>query len=277
MAIRVGTCAWHDHQGFYPVGLPAGERLGYYAARFDLVEVDAPYYGLPRPGTVAGWIERTPPGFRMDVKAERRITGHVRGLSLEERLAACREFAQCMAPLAAAERMGCVLLQFPPWTVHAPATLSELQALREALGEFAVSVEMRHRSWYLDGGGELFAALRSMGAAHVVADEPQVGQGSVPWVPEVTARTAVVRLHGRNAQTWYTHGGSSQERFYYLYREEELQDVARRARTLADEAAEVHVLFNNNYGDFALRNALRLKTILGVGPLAEEAGLFDGV
>ena len=42
--LRVGTCSWADDalsKYFYPPGLPAGERLAFYAREFDTVEVDS--------------------------------------------------------------------------------------------------------------------------------------------------------------------------------------------------------------------------------------------
>ena len=48
--IVVGTSSWAD-PGFiaewYPAGLPAGERLPWYAERFEAVEVNATWYALP--------------------------------------------------------------------------------------------------------------------------------------------------------------------------------------------------------------------------------------
>jgi len=273
--IRVGTCAFTDHEGFYPPDLPAAQRLRYYAGRFDLVEVDSVFYGLPRAATIARWAAETPDGFTMDVKAERRVTGHVRGMSAEERLQACREFAERFRDFSLSGRMGPVLLQFPPWLRMGPEAKAEVRAVREELGEFRASVEMRNRSWYRDGGQELLALLREIGAAHVAADEPQVGQGSVPLVPETTSDLAILRLHGRNAETWYVRGGSSQDRFYYLYSREELLALGRAAQDMARTAGEVHVLFNNNHGDFAVRGALTMQAILGLARGGEEGGLFD--
>ncbi len=275
MPILVGTCAWTDHDGFYPPGLPQGARLGYYAARFPLVEVDSTFYGLPRAETVENWVRQTPPGFRMDVKAEKRMTGHERALSHPQRLAACREFAERMAPLREAGRMGPVLLQFPPWHVRSPQAAEELAQTRAALLGFDVSVEMRNRSWYEDGGEELLALLRSLGAAHVVADEPQAGRGSVPFVPAVTARVSILRLHGRNAQAWYVRGESSRERFDYLYGQEEILLLAQEAKALAQEAAEVHVLFNNNARNYALQNATEFARAVGQArPQPAQPGLL---
>ncbi len=274
MKILVGTCAWTDHDGFYPPGLPKGAQLTFYASRFPLVEVDATFYGLPRAATVENWIRHTPEGFRMDVKAEKRMTGHDRGLSLAERVAACGEFSERLRTLRDAGRMGPVLLQFPPWHARSARALEELLAVRDALREFDVSVEMRHRSWYEDGGEQLLPALRAMGAAHVVADEPQVGQGSVPFVPQVTSAISILRLHGRNAQAWYVRGESSRERFDYLYREEEILVLAQAARQLAQQAEEVHVLFNNNARNYAAQNAADFARAIGQAPPAAYSGVL---
>src|SRR5439155_19861956 len=73
--IRVGTASWTDPTMtvpgvFYPPGTDtAEERLGYYAGRFPVVEVDATYYALPAPRTAELWVDRTPPDFSFDIKA----------------------------------------------------------------------------------------------------------------------------------------------------------------------------------------------------------------
>ena len=51
--ILVGTASWTDSSlidsGWYPTGVSSAEdRLGFYASRFQLVEVDSTYYFLPR-------------------------------------------------------------------------------------------------------------------------------------------------------------------------------------------------------------------------------------
>jgi uncharacterized protein YecE (DUF72 family) len=79
----------------------------------------------------------------------------------------------------------------------------------------------------------------------------------VPPIWEVTdPALAVVRLHGRNAETWEKKGlPSASERFKYLYDEEELRDLAGPVREVARQAREVHATFNNNYEDYPQRNA----------------------
>ena len=55
-----------------------------------------------------------------------------------------------------------------------------------------------------------------------------------------------VRMHGRNAETWNSRGGSAAERFDYLYPEEELAEWVDPLKELSQKAEEAYVLFNNN-------------------------------
>ena len=76
----MGTCSWTDKtmvEAWYPSGVKSAEaRLRYYAERFDTVEVDSTYYGLPSERNAELWAERTPPGFVFHVKAFGMLTRH---------------------------------------------------------------------------------------------------------------------------------------------------------------------------------------------------------
>src|SRR5438309_11224541 len=80
--ILVGTSNWADHERFYPPELEKGRRqrdkLTFYARHFLFVEIDTTFYGIPKPSTVQGWVELTPPDFRFNVKALRALTRHER-------------------------------------------------------------------------------------------------------------------------------------------------------------------------------------------------------
>ena len=56
--------------------LDAAARLRYYAERFDVVEVDSPFYALPDPDVTRRWAERTPDDFTFHVKAGAAMTFH---------------------------------------------------------------------------------------------------------------------------------------------------------------------------------------------------------
>jgi uncharacterized protein YecE (DUF72 family) len=94
-----------------------------------------------------------------------------------------------------------------------------------------------------------------------VVDEPQGVGNYAQGVWEVTnERLAVVRLHGRNAETWAAKGlNTSAERFNYEYDDAEIDALAARSLALAERAFELHVLVNVNFEDQGVRAARRLR------------------
>jgi len=154
-----------------------------------------------------------------------------------------------------------------------------LPAIRRTDTEgFRVAVEFRHASWFRGPQRErTLALLESLGFVHVVCDEPQVGTGCVPPVVAVpNPELSVVRFHGRNREAWYARDIGASQRFRYLYREEELREWIPRVRQLAAAAREVHLLMNNCFRDYAVRNALQLARMLGLAyPEPEEPPLLE--
>jgi uncharacterized protein YecE (DUF72 family) len=97
--------------------------------------------------------------------------------------------------------------------------------------------------------------------------------------PDLNAVTnpelAYLRLHGRDAHA-YTTGKTVAARFNYDYSDKEIDEVADRARELAKEAKEVHVIFNNNALDYAPHAAARMRKALGqmIRPTPRQTELF---
>ncbi len=279
--LRVGTCAFADHTGVYPSWLPTGDRLPYYARFFPLVEVDSTFYRPPTAAQCARWTERTPDHFHFHVKAHRSLTWHERDARPRgaQIATAARALAEAVAPMAQAGKLSALHLQFAPWFMCGPEARDYLQAACTALADLPVAVEFRHRSWFSDP--QRMAAtldlLRDLGVSHTCCDEPQRGDACVPPVVAVTApRLAVVRLHGRNAATWYVRGSHSGERFRYRYSPQELAQWHAPLQTLDAQAADVHVLFNNNHEDSAVRNAYELASQLRLGYPNPWAGSLLG-
>ena len=162
--------------------------------------------------------------------------------------------------------MGYVLFQFAPWVHWAPARLDYLASLPARLPGWTLAVEFRHRSWFPDRADETLGALRAAGLAHVIADAPAVA-GAMPHVTAVTAPTAVLRLHGRNAEGFLRQLRGEEpavrEKYDYLYSEAELAALVPEMELLADQTEDVFVSFNNNNRDYPVRNALRLRRLLG--------------
>jgi uncharacterized protein YecE (DUF72 family) len=260
--IYVGTSSWSDHTDFYPEGLPKNQQIRFYAQVFPIVEINSTYYRMMPERNFRLWAERTPPGFVFDVKPFRQLTWHDRKNPPQDEV--MDEFRRSMQPLRDAGKLGAVTFQFPPWFTFLPSNVEYIQQARESLPDDRVCVEFRHRSW-LDGDHvpHLIETLRDYGVGLTVVDEPQLGSGSVPTVLEVTTPDlSLLRFHGRNYKTWYKKVKRTADRFDYLYSEEELEEWVPNVAKLAGEAQVLHVFFNNNRADYAVRNARQLTALL---------------
>ena len=248
--VRIGTCSWADEgllKAWYPRGVSTAEaRLRYYAERFDVVEVDSPYYALPDPAVTERWARRTPDAFTFHVKASAAMTWH-EGEPTDEAFACSRGCAR--APRALGEAPG----RPPP----VPPALHEVGSPRRTSSRGRPSASRRSsrssssatRSWLEEAErADTLAFLEANGLAFVSLDSPRTRASNVsPRVAAATHRVAYVRFHGRNAATWNIRGArSAAERFDWLYAPEEPRGWVEPIARLAGEAEEVYALFNNN-------------------------------
>ncbi|MCG8965298.1 MULTISPECIES: DUF72 domain-containing protein [Streptomyces] len=288
--VLVGACSWTDRQllasGWYPRGRRDAEgRLRHYASRLPVVEVDAGYYALPSRRNSELWVERTPDGFRFDVKAFSLLTGHPtrpealpadlrdrlggeeRGLLRRGRAGAALldevwgRFTDAVEPLRAAGRLGTLLFQFPPWFAPGPEAEDTLRDCARRTGRRPLAVEFRHPDWWAPHRADGTAALLTgLGATAVGVDMAQGLPGSLPPVVPVTRRAlAVVRFHGRSP-AWGR--GSKEDRFRHDYDVAELAAWVPRLRRAARQTDELHVLFNNCCADAAVRAAEDMRRLL---------------
>ncbi|VVM05094.1 hypothetical protein MAMC_00405 [Methylacidimicrobium cyclopophantes] len=295
--ILVGTASWTDptllSSGWYPAEAQDPEsRLRYYAAHFPLVEIDSSYYALPRRENAKRWAERTPAGFTFDCKAFRLFTQHPAspaalpsdlrpspGREIREKIyyrdlpeAARRElwrrFREGLSPLRGAGKLGVVLFQFPPWFSYSQENREHLLHCAAMLEGYRIAVEFRNASWFSGArrADETLQWESEQGFIPVIVDEPQGTSASVAAIWEVPwSEVAVVRLHGRNRETWMARNlHSAADRFRYRYDDAELRELAASVRAL--RVSRIHVLFNNCYRDYGVRNAARFQEILtGMG------------
>ena len=115
---------------------------------------------------------------------------------------------------------------------------------------------------------------KSRGSPYVSVDAPLTRATNVaPRVAAATHPVAVIRFHGRNAQTWNIRGGSAADRFDWMYSDEELAEWIGPTRRLAEQADEVYALFNNNRDDFAPRSAVIFRGLLDEAGMAATGGI----
>jgi len=202
MTLYTGTSGFSYDQWkgkFYPKTLAGSKMLAYYAERLSGVELNGSFYRTPPETTLQKWAAETPPGFRFCMKANRGLTYSAEAF---DKVGLARIFTQRIATLG--ERLGPVLLQFPPMRKKNLALLDDLLT---ALARPAAA-EFRHESWFDD---DTYRVIREHSGALVVTDEakwpraPRVEIGAVayfrlrrgyttatlrPWIDEIGLATA---------------------------------------------------------------------------------------
>ena len=273
--VCIGICSWADEgllRAWYPRGVSTAERrLRYYAERFDVVEVDSPYYALPDPAVTERWAKRTPDDFTFHVKASAAMTWH----DGEPDDTAFRLFRASLEPLELSGKLRGVLLQYHPRFTKSEAAKAELARAPERLAPLVPLVEFRHRSWLETAERvDTLAFLERHGLAYVSVDTPETRAANVsPRLAAATSRVAYVRFHGRNVDTWNIRGGSAADRFDWLYSDDDLAEWVAPISRLAEEADEVYAMFNNNRDDFAPRSAQLLRGLLDEAGVPATGGL----
>src|SRR5207253_10822958 len=148
--------------------MPAGERLGWYAQHFELVEVNSTFYSVPEPRMVERWCAATPNEFTFDVKLHQLFSFHSTPAKLlppdlqrraetdqkgnmrstpDLREALLEIFVGSMSILRNAGKLGMLLLQLSPAFSPRKHQLSELEPLIETLSGYDVAFEFRNRIW----------------------------------------------------------------------------------------------------------------------------------
>ncbi|MDX6609120.1 MAG: hypothetical protein QOF85_1045 [Solirubrobacterales bacterium] len=234
--VRIGCSGWSYAEwrgAFYPKKMPSSRWLEHYASVFNTVEVNATFYRLPKPSTVAHWAEQTPDGFLFAVKGSRYLT-HMR--RLRDVGAGLARFWEPLEPLRETGKLGPVLWQLPESFQRDDETLgTALAALPPARHCF----EFRHPSWFVP---DVYTLLAERGASLVLGDDRRRP------LPEVSPAGPIVylRLH------YGSHGRGGN------YSDAEL-NIWRRRIAAWRARREVFVYFNNDWRTFAPRNALTLQ------------------
>ena len=241
MAVSIGTSGWsYDHwvDVLYPREATSLERLDAYARRFRTVEVNNTFYRWPKDEVFATWRARLPEGFIVSAKASRGLT-QFRKLNDPE--AWLERMASGLSRLG--EKRGVTLYQLTP---HFPIHLDRLDRFLGVVPSGQRSaVEFRHPSWEAE---ETFAVLERRGAAYCV-----MSGANLRCILRATAAFVFVRLHGPDHHRMYA--GS--------YSEDDLRWWADRIGEWRSQGRDVFAYFNNDGYGHAVRNALRLRELVG--------------
>jgi uncharacterized protein YecE (DUF72 family) len=260
---RVGTSGWSypPNTGpgswtgvFYP--LSRTDELKFYSRYFNAVEINSTFYRPCAPKSAESWARRTPADFEFTVKAWQQFTHKKGEWTVEE----VEQFKEGILPLIEADKLGCILFQFPASFKHTPEALDRLKSLLDLFEDYPKAVELRHRSW-----GDVLPDLESFHAVPAFIDEPKFKDSIRQDFESSAGSFLYLRLHGRKFDKWWRHEHRN-ERYDYLYTREELQPYTVRLKSVVENKhiQRAYIFFNNHPGAKAVANAVMMRAELDI-------------
>jgi uncharacterized protein YecE (DUF72 family) len=281
MTLRIGTSGWSYPGGrgswngiFYPLKSDRSssfDELSFYAERFNTVEVNSTFYGQPRLASTLAWVKRTPADFDFSLKLYQKFTHPATAVDRSPiSQADIDAFRGGIEPLAAGGRLGVVLAQFPSRFTRTPEAREYLDWLLSTFADYPMAVELRHRSWS-DEATDTLSLLEAHDTAWAQIDEPKfsssIEQDHSAFAlalrrdqPNVES-VYYMRLHGRNAAHWWENE-NSEDRYNYLYSEEELRPIADVMREARAAVRKAYLYLNNHFAAQAVADAAMLRDLL---------------
>jgi uncharacterized protein YecE (DUF72 family) len=170
-------------------------------------------------------------------------------------------FKRGIDPLAAANKLGALLCQFPASFKRDNISVDYLIWLLDTFVDYRLAVELRHRSWS-DEFGPTLKLMNEHDAAFVQIDEPKfktsIRQNQLPNITSFY----YLRAHGRNWKKWWHHEHKD-ERYDYLYKPAEIQAFGETLKAVKKIVRKAYGYMNNHADAKSVANAIQLKELLG--------------
>ena len=252
--IYIGPAGWSyaDWKGIVYSQRGAVDELKLLCSMFDAIEVNGTFYRPPTESMTRSWIERVAanPRFLFTLKLFRRFTHERDKLEPGDEAA----FKKGLEPLAAAGKLGALLLQFPYSFHNTPENKSILVDIFRRFRDYPLVLEIRHKSW---NTATVMESLARHGVGFCNVDQPNISH-SIPRTDHATSKVAYLRLHGRNRGQWFQQDAGA-ERYNYLYSLEELREMVPMIRGLESRTDTIFIITNNHFAGQAVTNALQLQ------------------
>ena len=244
---------------FYPADLKRKDFLAYYATQFNALELNNTFYNMPTAEKMLSFYERSEGKLSFSVKANRLLTHEI----TPQWQTAADDFIKALSPLTQKGALSAVLFQLPQSFHYTDDNRIYLSKLIQKFEGFPVAIEFRHKEWIRES---VFEGLEKRNAGIVFCDMPQLKHlpgGQTANTPFI-GNCAYIRLHGRNANAWYSENGGNNgsARYCYDYSDEELASFVPVIQDAAVKVKKVHVFFNNHPNGNGAKNAQRLKQML---------------
>lgn len=264
--ITLGLTGWSDHP---LIASDRTRKLEDYAGHFPFVELDTSFYAIPQEKNILSWIDKTPDVFQFIPKAYNAMTQHkewIEDFSSVDKM--FDVFKSTFYPMVARGKVKAFLFQFPPYFDCTKSNVEYLRRVRKLMERLPVAIEFRNQTWMSEKHRDkTLDFLKSQDFIHVVVDEPQTPTNSVPLIKTATNKALTLyRLHGRNYEGWLGQDLKDwrSERTLHDYSIDELNEIKQVALYLEQQSEEVAVIFNNNSGGHAAKNAKELQDMLSI-------------
>jgi uncharacterized protein YecE (DUF72 family) len=236
----IGTSGFYYNHwigNFYPEDLKKKDWFSFYMEHFHTLELNAPFYRLPKHETFEGWRKKTSEDFIFSVKASRYITHQKKLLEPEQPLSYLFERIDLLE-----EKLGPVLFQLPPALKFDRKRFSNfLDALPSG---YRMTFEFRNHTWYDE---EVFDLLSEHNHAFCIYE---LEYHMSPLI--TTADWIYIRLHG------------PEEKYQGYYPESAMGWWAKQISQWQKQGKDVYLYFDNDQNGYAAFNALKLQELCGV-------------
>jgi uncharacterized protein YecE (DUF72 family) len=200
-----------------------------YSTKLNSVEINSSFYHTPTQNITSKWANSTKEDFRFSFKANRRITHIKKLLNVSADTGA---FFNGVKPVG--EKLGCVLVQLPPYMKQDYDTLEAF--LKQKTESIRLTLEFRHSSWF---DAKLKQVLSRYGAALCVADTEDMEP-----VFEKTADFTYARLRKDR------------------YSKRELENWAEKLAKFAEDSDHCFIYFKHDETGEAANTAVEFKAML---------------
>lgn len=231
------------------------DQLEYISRFVDCLEINSTFYRPPFEKTTKSWLEKTSKrrDFFFTAKLHRSFT-HEGRMDAE----VVKHFHRGFEPFLEAGKLKHLLVQFRYDFDNASRNRRHLTEIVENFSNsFNLAVEVRHKSWQMPDALEF---LEGLGVSVCNLDYPTTWN-SFDMQQCTIGKNGYFRMHGRNAEKWFSKAGRD-ETYDYYYNEDELAQIKHRVDALAKAFETLTVIANNHYRGAELANALELKVLI---------------
>jgi uncharacterized protein YecE (DUF72 family) len=255
---HVGMGGWDlepFHRLFYPPRPKKGFRkLEYYSQFFDSVEVNSTFYNTSLNADHARrWLDDVAVNkrFVFTVKLYRGFT-HTFDATKQD----VRAVKTLLEPLALAEKLGGLVIQFPSSFANTRERRLYLMQLGKVFQPYRLFVEVRHNSW----NSPLMWNFFQENKMHLVNVDLPPLKNHMPLTALAWDGAAYFRMMGRNTENWYN--SERGDRYHYLYSQSELERLLSLIEHVRIASHSTFVVFHNDPEANSLVNGFQVRHMI---------------